>query len=199
MGLIVLVCLIDYVVDELSGEDTPFAVHLTLLIGLIAGSILTGVFFFWSLSKRLDDDELSLWVEDKTPTLQHRLISAVQFNQQGAEFTGMSAELVGVVTLEAEQHVRKVPVARVADHRRLKKSALTLGPAVLVALLPMLIWPGFWDALLKRLVLIDVPLPRRVVIENVSQAVQPKGDNVIVKVKAMGALPGDRARLRTTL
>ena len=100
---------------------------------LIAGSLLAGIFFFWPLMRRLDDDELSLWIEDKTPALQHRLISAVQFSQEGAKVTGMSVELVGVVTQEAESHVRKVPVAGVADHGRLKRGVLTLGPAVVVA------------------------------------------------------------------
>src|SRR5262249_39046121 len=97
-------CLIDYVIDR--EQDTPWVLRLglfflqaVLVVGAAALFLVKPL-----LGGKLSDSELALRVEDKHQKLQHRLISAVQLNQPGAETEGMSAELITKVTREAQNH-----------------------------------------------------------------------------------------------
>src|SRR5262249_14715063 len=113
------------------------------------------------------------------PKLRHRLISAVQLNRPDADLAGMSTELVGVVTREAEGQVRELDFPGVADHGRLRRALKFLVPVVVLALVPLLLWPGVSRALVERHLRADVEIPRQVPLEPVRVAqVQPAAEKV---------------------
>src|SRR6516165_11094919 len=99
---LLIACLIDFAIDR--EQDTPWAVRLGMFVLQALLAIGAAALFLARplLGGKLSDTELALQVEDKHPELQHRLISAVQLNQPGADTQGMSPELIARVTREAE-------------------------------------------------------------------------------------------------
>src|SRR5206468_1974319 len=120
--LLLLICgFIDWLIDQ--DRETPLAVRLGFFVVQFFVAIVAGFWFLvWPQIRRLSDETLALWVEEKCPHFDHRLISAVQFNQRGAQLEGMSMELVAIVTSEAEKAAKRVAFSTVADHKRLKWS-----------------------------------------------------------------------------
>ena len=191
--MIIVACLVDYVVDRFG--TTPPSLRMAMWIVMLGVLIVAAILFFQPLLARLDDDELTLWVEGKTPVLGHRLITAVQLNREDAQTAGMSRELVGVVTAEAEQQVQRVPFTRAADHTRLKRSAMVAGPALLVGLGALLaFWPVSY-VLLGRMFFSGEDIDRRVAVENATKEVWAVGDTVTITVKATGLRPGEEGYL----
>src|SRR5438132_14139005 len=121
--LLLLCGLIDWLIDR--GRETPMGVRVGMFFVQAASAGVAGLLFvLWPQIRRLPDALLALWVEEKIPQFEHRLISAVQLNQPDAQLEGMSPELVAVVTREAESQTARVGgFAQVADHGRLKWTA----------------------------------------------------------------------------
>lgn len=188
--LLLVACLVDWVIDQ--DRETPFGVRFALFIvqAVIAG---VGALLLIVLPqiRRLPDTTLALWVEEKIRKFDHRLISAVQFNQPGADLGGMSAELVSVVTKEAEKEAQRVGFAQVADHRRLKWSMFALVPVLLVVAVPVGIWPGVAFALLARQALLPIDVPHSVELESVSPEVWPIGDTIPLRYRVKGKFNAD--------
>ena len=110
---------VDWLIDR--QRDTPMGVRVGMFgVKAVVAALAGLLFVLWPQIRRLPDALLALWVEEKVPQFEHRLISAVQLNQPGARLEGMSPELVAVVTKEAEMQARRIGFARVADHGRLK-------------------------------------------------------------------------------
>src|SRR5437868_4750395 len=102
-------CVTDWWIDL--RRDTPMALRIGMLAGQIA--LALGLCWFWvirPLVRRRTDDDVALFIEEQTPALGHRLISAVQLNRPSADTAGMSPELIGVVTQEAEERARAIDV-----------------------------------------------------------------------------------------
>jgi hypothetical protein len=189
--LILLACLADYLMDR--WDETPMILRQGMFYGLLGIAFLSGIYFLWPLGRKLGDEELALWVEDKTPSLHHRLISAVQLNRSGALTEGMSHELIVFVTQEAEQQAKELAFPAVADHRRLKWSASVLLPVLGLAALPLLLLPELSGILLDRFLLGDREIPRRVVLDNKTDKVWPQGEKVFLKIRARGHNDQDEA------
>ncbi len=183
---LLLVCgLVDWLIDR--ERDTPWNVRYTLFGIQVAVAVVTGfVLVLWPQVRRLRDDDLALFVEEKVPTFRHRLISAVQLNRPNARTGGMSAELIAVVTREAEQQARQVSFARLADHQRLAWSAAIVLPVILLAALPFVLWPEIASALWQRQRLAEVEIPRRVYLESITAEVWPSGDKVKLLYRVSG-------------
>ena len=69
--------------------DTP----MWLRVGMLAGQIVLAATLLWlwvvrPLVRRRTDDDVALFVEEQTPALGHRLISAVQLNRPNADTSG---------------------------------------------------------------------------------------------------------------
>src|SRR5262245_10405455 len=179
-------CLIDYVIDR--EQDTPWVLRLgffflqaVLVVGAAALFLVKPL-----LGGKLSDSELALQVEDKHPELQHRLISAVQLNQPGAETEGMSPELIAKVTREAEKQAARIPFAHVADSRRWVWSAAVAGPILALGLVLLLVWPDLVQALIARQLLQDRDIPRAYTLVSVTKEVFPQGEQAILRFHVTG-------------
>jgi hypothetical protein len=189
IGILVLAvaCLADWLIDR--RRDTPIALRWAMLLTQIAlWEFLLVAYVLRPLFQRMSDSWLSLWVEDKAPALKHRLVSAVQLNRSGADTAGMSPELIAAVTREAERETASLDVRHVADHRRLKWSALLAGPLALGIAVVLYCWPATMQALLARQFLAERDIPRSVYLESVSrELVWPSGEEVLLRCRATGA------------
>lgn len=171
-------CVVDWLWDRV--EDTPDLVR-GWFVGLTVGVAVVAAFFWIVLPQAqwLRDDDLALRVEERTPALKHRLITAVQLNRPGASREGMSEELITIVTEEAQTQVRPLSFTGVADHSRIRRGLKFLVPVVVVAILPFVFWPRISSALLARHFLADVEVPRNVHLEPlVRTQVRPAGEKV---------------------
>ncbi len=179
-------CLIDFVVDLY--RDTPRWLRIGLL-GIQIALWLTGVVLVLrSLTRRLSDEQLALWIEDKMPLLGHRLISAVQLNHPDAAIAGMSPQMIAAVTRQAEEQAAATNFARVADARRIKWTAQLLIPLFLAAGLLFALWPDTVYALLARQGLEDRAIPRSLAIESISAwQVWPVGEEGLLRFRVHGA------------
>src|SRR5947209_16211040 len=79
--LLLLLCgLLDWLIDR--QRDTPWNVRLGMFfVQVVVAGAAALWFLAWPQWRRLPSAMLALWVEDKYPYLQHRLISAVQLNE----------------------------------------------------------------------------------------------------------------------
>jgi hypothetical protein len=186
LAALALCCLTDWLLDRYA--ETPRALRAAMLLAQ-AGLWAAAVFFLVlrPFCARLPDSRLALWVEDKDPRLEHRLISTVQLNQPKAKTQGMSPELIGAVTRETEHLVRDVNFPAVADHRRLKWSAGLAAPVVLLAALPFLLMPATVWALLARQLLEDVEIPRSIYLEPATAEIWPSGEEVVLRFRVWGS------------
>jgi hypothetical protein len=184
--VLLLACAIDWFVDL--WDETPFELRTAMFLGQLAlASLATGLLILLTFLPRLRDDKLALFVEDKCPQLQHRLISALQLNREGARNEGMSAELLAAMTREATRQVESIPFARLADHRRLRRGALVLAPVALLVISLMLLFPETALALLQRQLGFDVDIPRSIELESVAlEQVKPSGEEVDLYFTARG-------------
>jgi hypothetical protein len=192
--LLGLACLTDWVIDRF--QETPPQVRAALLgVQVLAAAAAVLFFLVLPLAHRPGNTELALLVESKAPELGDRLISAVQLNRPGAQTQGMSPELIGRVTAEAEARAARLRFTQVSDHRRLGWSAAVATPVLLAAGLALLLWPDVVEALLRRQLLADVDIPRSVYLTNVDPELwyRPTNEEVVLRFRARGPA-ADQAR-----
>jgi hypothetical protein len=185
IALLFLCALTDFLIDR--DRDTPWSVRY-LLFGMqvvVAAAAAVG-FLLWPQMKRLRDSELALWVESHASRLGHRLITAVELNQPGAQTEGMSEELIVVVTQEAEQLTAPMQFSHIADHRRFVWGLAVVVPVLLIALVPVLLWPQLSLTLLERQALYDVDVPRLVHLASDTPPVLPIGERFDLVYKVSG-------------
>ena len=93
VGLLTLACLVDFIIDRY--YPTPWPLRVALVIGQVAAGLIgVVVWLMRPLATGLSDAEMALQVEEKYPTLCHRLISVVQFERPDANLVGMSTALI---------------------------------------------------------------------------------------------------------
>src|SRR5262249_5561375 len=124
-------------------------------------------------------------VEESLPEYDHRLITAIQLNRAEAKTEGMSAELIGIVTDEAENISGKHNLAGLADARRLRWSAALLAwPLGVAAFLLLFFGPSLVMVLLKRQALSNVEIPRNIHLEKYETPKRwPAGDQVTIRYR----------------
>jgi hypothetical protein len=187
--LLILCCGLDWLIDRYSA--TPFAVRVLMLnlqvLLAIAGLVLIAL----PLVKYWSDDALALWIEDRTPSLGHRLISAVQLNRAGAKTAGMSPELIAATTRQAEEQAAGVDLTQVCEGSRLKWAGMVLAPILLLAAGLYLAMPSLANILLSRQMLCDDEIPRRVHLKSTTIPVWAVGEEGVIRIKATGLYDGE--------
>jgi hypothetical protein len=177
--------LLDWLVDR--WVDPPWFVwHIqaALLIGAVGIGLALVVV---ALLRRHSDDDLALWIEQKTPSLGQRLIAAVQLNRRGAKTRGMSSDLIAAVTRQAERDSQGVNLTDVCDNSRLKKAACVAIPALAIVAFLFLIAPDTCAALASRLMGNNVAIPRSVSLEPEGRDVWVAGEEGTLRVLASQA------------
>ncbi|MGF1578814.1 MAG: hypothetical protein ACFCD0_05580 [Gemmataceae bacterium] len=184
--VLVLACLTDYLVDRY--QETPWLLRLGMLIGQsVIAAVLIGSLVVRPLILNLSDDKMALLVEEKYPELQHRLISVIQFHKPRAQTAGMSQELIGEVTKEAEVQTRELNFSTVADGRRLSWSLATVVPAMALLAGLFVFDSNTWSILLGRQALVDLEIPRLVEIDHSENAPYwAKGEKVKLRFRVTG-------------
>lgn len=194
--LLMLAGLTDWLVDR--RQETPWNLRALMLLLQIA----VGLTAFWFLIARpllrpLGRSELASWVERVDPSFEHRLITAVELNEEDARREGMSPGLIRVVTTEAEAQAHRTDFTRALDKRRRKWSLMVAAPVLLILTTLLLLFPQTALALLARQVLLDREVPRQVHLENRTVEVWPSGDPVSLLFRVSG--PGWRKDMSGTV
>src|SRR5262249_19367754 len=147
-------CLTDWIIDRF--EDTPWRVRVALFAAQLALWVALGiVVFVWSFQRRLSDEDLALYVEEKVKSFGHRLISALQLNKHVANTKGMSPAMIAATTKQAEEQAGQANFASLADHSRLDRAGkLGIALAIVVAVL-VVFASDIMGVLLARQILAD--------------------------------------------
>lgn len=180
--VLAIACYADWRIDM--RLDTP----MWLRVGMLAGQIVLAATLLWlwvvrPLVRRRTEDDVALFVEEQTPALGHRLISAVQLNRPNADTSGMSAALIAETTREAEDQAQTIDIRELTDERILWKAG---GIVTLVALFAGSAWfaaPKTVPVLLARQMLGDEEIPRSVRLTNQTPEVVPTGEPIFIKVQ----------------
>ncbi len=208
-ALMALACWLDWYLDR--WHDTPKALRWGMLWAQVFGWVVAGLYFLVQpFFDQLNDTDLALYTEARVPRFGHRLVSAVQLNQRGADTRGMSPELIAAVTKEAEAITATVDFPQLLDRRRLRLSTALVAPVVLIAGLALAIWPNTVIALLGRQFLADWEIPRRVAIKGVEpdaggrlvdapwRVWRPVREDVVLRFLATGAVGDAEGELKIT-
>lgn len=184
--LLLLACLIDRWIDMFRETPSWLRIGMSLLQPLTAVALL----YFWILRPlihSLTDDQLALRVEKHLPQYGHRLVTAVQLNRATARSEGMSRELIGALTREAEGLSEKNDFRSVADTTRVRWSGLLL-IVPLVAILAFLAILRFdFDLariLIQRQFFSNVAIPHYISLTNETETLWPAGDPVVARYRA---------------
>jgi len=174
-------------VNPLGIGETPywFRVLVTLAqLGLAGGLVYYLILRPWRQTPPIDD--LATVAEQAFPEFDHRLVTAIQLNRPGADTRGMSPMLINEVTREAGQIAARHNLLQLIDYRRLRMAAAWLVPVVAAWLLFGLTNPSLAWVLVQRQALLDVEIPRRTHLHNLTPEVWPTGQPVLLQFRISG-------------
>jgi len=138
--------------------------------------------------KPLDMEACALKVEKHWPRFRGRMIATVQFGEKRSPSD--SRELIAVLQQETDGRAAMMKFGEIVPARSMRRRFL--GAAVLVAsfvCMFMLAEPGS-IALLERVFLINVPVPRKTGIICLSgNKIIPAGEGIILEAQATGIIP----------
>jgi len=179
--LLAIAMTVDFFVDIKS--PTPSWLRITMSLTQVAAfAIAAWVWIVLPTVRSVSLIGLARRVETEIDDYDHRLITAIQLTRSGAQTAGMSKQLIGIVTDEAEDISDKHNLASLADTRRLKWGAgLLLWPIAVLAFLVLFFKADMLTILLKRQMFSDVEIPRDVQLQSVTPRVWPAGDEVIIR------------------
>lgn len=174
-------------VDPLSVGETPF--WFRLLMTAVQLALAAGLAFYFLARPWMQTpvvDELAGEAEKAHPAFDHRLVTALQLNRPTAQTHGMSKTLIAAVTREAGEIASRYNLLKLIDYRRLVWAALVVVPIAAIWLTFMVANPALAGILVKRQALMDVEIPRRTHLKNITQDVWPTGAEVIVRFEVNG-------------
>lgn len=194
--LLTVAMIADWWIDK--SRETPMWLRTTLtVLQLIAYAIAAYYWIIrpWAIGPSLIN--LARRVEESIPEFDHRLVTSIQLTRAKAQTHGMSAELIGIVTEEAERISSKHDLMRLADSRRLKWSlALVAWPLGLLAFALLFFKPTLLLILLQRQMLADVDIPRNNQLRSVTPVLWASGDQVVIRYEVKGRIgAGDNGKV----
>ncbi|MFO0843878.1 MAG: hypothetical protein U0797_16025 [Gemmataceae bacterium] len=185
-ALVVLACLLDWWIDRY--RDTPEGLRFALRWGQVVLWVLLPSLWAILNLRRVSDDAAALAIEEKTPSLGHRLISAVQLNRPGAQVAGMSPALIAAVTNQAEEQAAAVDPTQVSDGRRFRWAGMLFGSlGIVLGFLFFLASPRTSQALLSRLMGGDDEIPRSVRFAANPPKVWPSAEEGVLRLAVTGS------------
>lgn len=200
LAVLAVACLGDWWVDKY--VDVPFRIEpglspvelfaFVLRVAVAALQVAFAAGAAYLLIGRLRTpsvDALAGKAEEAIPEFDHRLVTALQLNRDGAKTRGMSPTLIREVTREAEELVARHRLTRLADPTKLKYAAALFVPVLFAALGFAAAKPDLAAALLARQALVPRDIPRLVKVTNVTPELWPSGDPVELRFAVTGPVP----------
>ena len=179
-------CLADWLYDRYA--EVPFALRILVTAGQVAlAGGLAYAFILRPLQRTPPLDALAFRAEKEIPEFDHRLVTALQLNRDGARTAGMSAALIAEVTREAGEMAARHRLTRLIDYRPVWYALGVVAPAVLAWVGFAAADPALAAALLKRQALLGADIPRSVALANETQEVWPSGSEVTIRYRVTGA------------
>jgi hypothetical protein len=110
---------------------TPTSILFARLV--LAASIVGSIYFFIvkPLRRRVTDDQVALYLEEKEPSLQTMLISAVESSREGRHWE--SSALVEKLVAQAVEKCCAADTARRAEHKPLRANGAIFASVVTAA------------------------------------------------------------------
>src|ERR1043165_187975 len=130
---------------------TPASILFARLV--LAASIVGSVYFFLAkpLRRRVTDDQVALYLEEKNPSLQTMLISAVESSREGRHWE--SSALVQKLVRQAVEHCMLDDKPRRAGQKPLRANGAIFAGVALAALLAVLLGPAYFRHALSAMML----------------------------------------------
>ena len=184
----VLAMFADFRIDRV--RDTPFALRAALLLGQLALAAYLG--WRWIARPFLNPtpaEVIATRVEEEIPEYGHRLVTAMQLTRDGAKRQGMSEELIGNLTREAEGITANRDLSgAVRGPSPAHSFAILLVPACAAALFAGLLGPRMAGILFGRLFLANTEIPHAVNLTNATPEIWPAGEEATLTYEAAGPL-----------
>ena len=133
------------------------------------------------------DEQVALYLEEKEPSLQTMLVSAVESSREGRHWE--SSALVRRLIEQAVERCAQADTARRAEHGPLRLNGAVFGALVTAAVLAVLLGPAFFRDALSAMLLVsrsvEAAAPYKIAVTPGNVSV-PKGADQTVTAKLQG-------------
>ena len=195
LAVLLVYAAITYVIDRSLRLEVPFRV---VLLGIVAWFIVRIVRdrLVKPMRVHLDDDEMALAVERRSPELQQALISSMQFDRTltSSDRVTESKELMSAVVADVQGRLAELPFGAALNERRMRRfmglACISLGLFLSWGILDgqsLKLWA------LRNLAMSSVEWPRYTkldFVDAVDGVVRlPQGDAYTVRVGVQGPVP----------
>ncbi len=178
-----LVLEIDWFIDL--WYDTPELLRWTMRLALIGlGGWLGYQWIVRPQQQGLQPEELAVWVEKQDARFGHRLISALQLNDDRYNQSGMSPDLIAALTTDAEASAKAQSFLPLLSNQRYQRSMFLFGMAVLLGVIFLGIHASTASVLVSRLLGSDEAIPRAVQLVSNAASLYPQGEPVQLEFTA---------------
>ena len=156
---------------------------------LMASAVIASVFYFLvrPIRRRVTDEQVALYLEEHEPSLQARLVSAVESSQQGTK--SASAALVRRLVEEALEACVSTNAVRRVEEAPLRRWGVMLAGVTAAAILFVLLGPAFVRNALSAILLVqrsvEAATPYRIAVTPGNVEV-PRGADQIVTATLSG-------------
>src|SRR5258705_1495013 len=177
-------------------RSPPASILFSRLV--LAASIVGSIYFFVikPLRRRVSDDQVALYLEEKEPSLQTMLISAVESSREGRHWE--SSALVEKLVAQAIEKCCEADTARRAEHGPLRVNGAVFAGVVTAAMLAVLLGPAFFRHALSAVLIVsqsaEAAAPYKIAVTpgNISL---PKGADQTITAKLLGFNAQDAAMM----
>ncbi|HEY3159264.1 MAG TPA: DUF4175 family protein [Vicinamibacterales bacterium] len=166
---------------------TPASILFARLV--LAASIVGSIYFFLlkPLRRRVTDDQVALYLEEKEPSLQTMLISAVESSREGRHWE--SSALVEKLVSQAIEKCCEADAPRRAEHGPLRVNGAVFAGVVSAAILAVLLGPAFFRHALSAVLIVsrsvEAAAPYKISVTPGNISV-PKGADQAITARLLG-------------
>ena len=189
----VLLATVDWFFELSLGFRTASLSLLSLGLAVLAAKAISA---FWTC--RLGMEQLALRIEKRRADFSSRLISSIQFGSGKSAVPPQALGMVNSLVSETEELAKAQSFASIENTSRLVRRLSLAGMALALAGGGYFIGGGVTQALMKRMMLADVPIPRATKVVVITQDIRVGiGDTIALAATAEGIVPElGQARIR---